>query len=81
MLNDLAAEAYEICEKWLAKWKPLLGEANPLSLQMQGMLGELMLALHMDTHQATLLLRKAALENDKARKALEVVAQSYKIQL
>ena len=33
---------------WLDKWKPLLGEANALSLQMQGIIGEAMLYLKMN---------------------------------
>ncbi len=30
---------------WLDKWRPLLGEANPTTLQMQGLIGEAMLRL------------------------------------
>lgn len=66
---------------WLDKWKPMLGEANPLVLQMQGIIGEAMLYLKMDQKEAMLLLNKYAFDCETAQKKVHDIIDKLNIKV
>ena len=37
-------EALSVCQNWIERWRPLLGEAHPHILELYGILGEVMLS-------------------------------------
>eukprot|EP00347_Sterkiella_histriomuscorum_P008087 403346420 len=44
-LNNYHKKSLLICNQWLDKWRDLLGDANKISLQFYGIIGENMLAM------------------------------------